>query len=366
MKKKYIIFSMFLLISYNLFSQQTIGVLDITPRQGVSEQEAEIVTDFVFAALYQYGSDKYSIISRQNREKILTEHAFLYSGFSDDTSSALEAGKYLSADYVVIGTFTKFGSRYYISLQLVDVNTTKVIGSAREGADNLDVIASTAIEICVAGLFGESFKSVENPSYTDTEKITMSLGLVAYYPFKGNANDESGNRNHGVIYGVTLTEDRFGNQNSAYHFDGVNDKIITNEKNFAANNNLTVSLWLKPNPNNRNLYCIMCSDFGIFNYRNEVGIAISLPDTNNAAANINNTGQWIHFVGTYDGRFIKAYINGKFVNQQRHSGNLSDPNMPLTFGYFHREFWAGQLDDIRIYNRVLSESEVSQLFEIER
>ncbi|TGO02755.1 hypothetical protein PN36_19610 [Candidatus Thiomargarita nelsonii] len=54
----------------------------------------------------------------------------------------------------------------------------------------------------------------------------LSDGLVAYYPFSGNANDESGNENHGTVNGVSLTIDRFGSPNSAYNFDG-NDYIQT-------------------------------------------------------------------------------------------------------------------------------------------
>ena len=53
----------------------------------------------------------------------------------------------------------------------------------------------------------------------------LSDGLVAYYPFNGKANDESGNGNHGTVNGATLAEDRFGNVDSAYNFDGVNDYI---------------------------------------------------------------------------------------------------------------------------------------------
>lgn len=48
-------------------------------------------------------------------------------------------------------------------------------------------------------------------------------GLVGFWSFTGNANDESGNENHGTVHGATLTEDRFGNMNSAYSFDGVDD-----------------------------------------------------------------------------------------------------------------------------------------------
>ena len=56
--------------------------------------------------------------------------------------------------------------------------------------------------------------SQDLPSYVPTD------GLVAYYPFNGNANDESGNGNHGTVNGATLTTDRDGNENSSYSFDG--------------------------------------------------------------------------------------------------------------------------------------------------
>lgn len=56
-------------------------------------------------------------------------------------------------------------------------------------------------------------------------------GLVAYYPFNGNANDQTINGNHGIVSGATLTADRFGNPNNAYHFDGINDDITGSVNN---------------------------------------------------------------------------------------------------------------------------------------
>ncbi len=53
----------------------------------------------------------------------------------------------------------------------------------------------------------------------------LNDGLIAYYPFNGDANDESGNGNNGTVYGATLTMDRFGNTSSAYSFDGINEYI---------------------------------------------------------------------------------------------------------------------------------------------
>ena len=57
-----------------------------------------------------------------------------------------------------------------------------------------------------------------------------SNGLVGYWPFNGNANDQSGNGNNGVVNGVSLTTDRFGNTNSAYSFDGNSNYITVTRK----------------------------------------------------------------------------------------------------------------------------------------
>jgi hypothetical protein len=69
---------------------------------------------------------------------------------------------------------------------------------------------------------------------------------VAYYPFNGNANDESGNNYHGVVYGTTLTTDRFGNMNSAFHFQDEYDYITVNYPVIKLlNTSFTISAWVK-------------------------------------------------------------------------------------------------------------------------
>src|SRR5262245_47835685 len=57
-------------------------------------------------------------------------------------------------------------------------------------------------------------------------QVNLTQGLVAYYPFNGNANDASGNGNNGLLQnGVTFTADKYNNPNNAVHFDGINDFI---------------------------------------------------------------------------------------------------------------------------------------------
>ena len=77
-------------------------------------------------------------------------------------------------------------------------------------------------------------------------------GLVAYYPFNGNADDDSGNGKNGTVMGATLTTDRFGNANSAFSFDGVDDYIDIGS--FPINfDYTTVSFWIKTTKGLNNL-----------------------------------------------------------------------------------------------------------------
>ncbi|KAA3631919.1 MAG: hypothetical protein DWQ02_15565, partial [Bacteroidetes bacterium] len=73
-----------------------------------------------------------------------------------------------------------------------------------------------------------------------TENLILSL------PFNGNALDESGNLNHGEVNGANLTTDRFGNEYSAYAFDGMDDYIIIENNNINQTTEATFSFWFSP------------------------------------------------------------------------------------------------------------------------
>lgn len=72
---------------------------------------------------------------------------------------------------------------------------------------------------CIAKVVGQV------PSFIPTN------GLVGWWPFNGNSNDESGSGNNGTGYGATLTTDRFGNANSANSFNGVANYILVPDSN---------------------------------------------------------------------------------------------------------------------------------------
>ena len=78
------------------------------------------------------------------------------------------------------------------------------------------------------------------PSYVPTN------GLVGWWPFNGNANDESGNGKNGIVKGATLTKDRFGNINAAYKFNGESSVTLSNFNSIIGNSAFSVSFWVKP------------------------------------------------------------------------------------------------------------------------
>jgi len=93
-----------------------------------------------------------------------------------------------------------------------------------------------------------SFNLAQIDSITFTVQYDTTVptqGLVAYYPFNGNANDESGNGNNGIDSGATLTTDRFGNANKAYWFNGTSNYIeVSDNPILRFSNSFSISLWV--------------------------------------------------------------------------------------------------------------------------
>ncbi|MBK9288585.1 MAG: LamG domain-containing protein [Flavobacteriales bacterium] len=159
------------------------------------------------------------------------------------------------------------------------------------------------------------------PSYVPTN------GLVGWWPFSGNANDESGTGNNGVVFGPTLALDRFGNVNQAYGFNGLSDYIeIMDDASLDLENELSISVWFNTNDYTLPQYIINKSSNGTSdswlldlsaNPVNESeirmlvgGLTSNLPYSDPI---IFSNGQWYHVLCTYDLQFVRFYVNGALV-----------------------------------------------------
>jgi hypothetical protein len=187
---------LFLCFTNIAFSQNlpTLGIMDMIPAEGVSESGASILTDIVFDTVFELGGDRYYIIDRQNRDELLSEQQFALSDLSDELGGALEAGKYLSADYILISSFAKLGSYYYVTFKIVNVSTSLVESSARAKTEDLDNIEdsiytsiSDLLNIEVENLVAEEASNEKlkkilstKPTYANINKIPENERIQLY------------------------------------------------------------------------------------------------------------------------------------------------------------------------------------------
>jgi hypothetical protein len=214
---------------------------------------------------------------------------------------------------------------------------------------------------------------------------SLTNGLVAYYPFNGNASDASGNGNNGTVSGATLTQNMFGMSNSAYSFDGVSDYISIPDFPQADANQLTVSVWLKAYswtniPTPAQLYVDIlgkddyqpgtrqwvCQGTRVGQIRWAVFTSTGEYDLDSISEL--QTNQWYQVVMVWDGTNSSVYINGVFDSSLSAPGTLVQGNAPVRLGgnpVDVQEFLHGNMTDVRIYDLALSSDEVLQLFQNE-
>jgi hypothetical protein len=195
--------------------------------------------------------------------------------------------------------------------------------------------------------------------------------LIAHYSFDGNANDMSGNENHGIVDGAILTDDRDGIQNSAYIFDGMDDYIsIQNYENFNNLSAFTITGWIYP-MDFSSYGCIISKvlpnrDFDLKLYNGR----LSLEFYNNFQYYVCRMDDqlpldtWTFITGIWDGNNLKIYINSDHIKTSDFSG--FSPAWTGTVLQIGRqsgiEAYNGKIDEVRIYKRVLSEEEIQLLY----
>ena len=211
------------------------------------------------------------------------------------------------------------------------------------------------------------------PSYIPTS------GLVGWWPFTGNVNDESGNGNNGINSGATLSSDRFGSINSAYSFNGTSNEISITDSLLNLVSDFTISCWMNSSNTAKIQQCI-------FNSINHTGFVVELNNGNippnklmygvgpaNAfwdliyAQGTYNQFQnniWYHIVFVKSGTLYSLYQNNQFDGSSVVSASTGyNQSVGLRIGSTGgSEFFKGKIDDIGIWNRALTQLEISALY----
>ena len=129
------------------------------------------------------------------------------------------------------------------------LTTTLLAALTLSGFESNAASANTPPPARVPGL--DLVKEEPRTSSNKSDKLEEDLtdGLVAHYPFSGDANDQSGNENHLSVHGASLSTDRFGMTDSAYSFDGKDDYLFADLND--RKGDFSLSLWARQTMLNR-------------------------------------------------------------------------------------------------------------------
>jgi hypothetical protein len=236
------------------------------------------------------------------------------------------------------------------------------------------------------------------PTSQPTVRVSSSLknGLVAYYPFDGNADDNSGNGNHGVVHGgATLVTDRFGNSKNAYSFDGTSGYIEVAGQQFNFVNNMSISFWINPTPTQTDWYNILNKSLwngtmvGGFSLHQNSGLLNNITFCFTHSANSGycsewhqnelpsvhlKTNCWNHFVLTKSNDLVTVFLDTKVVLTTHlwFSTIKSNQNLPLMIGAANsgvtfpatrvNGYFRGSIDELMLFNRVISAKEMQSIY----
>lgn len=210
--------------------------------------------------------------------------------------------------------------------------------------------------------------------------------LLLYYSFSGNALDSSGNGFHGTVNGPTLVPDRFGNPNSAYFFDGVNDFIeLPNVSDLKPDLSVSFSFWAKL----KSLNQLDNQFFSTSASSHYSGCTFNTTSSGSGGLNVNfydnlggsgsnnrrtKTGavgfainEWYHIVGIINGATdMEIYVNGVLFSgyHSGSGGNLGYSSIAGAIGKTRPSgaFHWGTIDDFAYYNKALTYCEVQMLY----
>ncbi len=231
-------------------------------------------------------------------------------------------------------------------------------------------LGATGLEFCEGADARQ--RLIDDYGWTFTGDDFACDGLISYYPFSGNAMDSTNNNNDGTVNGAVLTTDRFGNANSAYFFDGVDDYIFNASPTSLDNQDHTVAAWVQSKKAGfqgiagliggagNNGYYLNINSAGNYAMLEGNGTTWGYAVSNDVYQNDN---QWHFVVSTRTGGIAKIYVDG-ILQDGSTAETMSCAACELVIGYSTSasQYFGGSLDDIRIYSRALSDSEIKGLY----
>ena len=256
--------------------------------------------------------------------------------------------------------------------------TTKPLGMGYDPIDVANYFNGSLDEVM---LFNTALTDAQIAALYTAQSIapTIANGLVANYGFAGSGRDSASFANHAVLNNVKETTDRFGFGSKAYSFNGTSSYISASNATQLNSPLTTISFWVKvkalpaqgeafllSNGGYQDRWKISLPSHGkvVFTTNETSGIS----DMDAGDGNALTVGVWKHIVMTHDGAKDKIFIDGVKKAEKAVVGNLNTTTRPFGMGYDpidKNNFFNGSLDEVQIYNYVLTEAEVSALYTVQ-
>jgi hypothetical protein len=263
-----------------------------------------------------------------------------------------------------------------MSLQEVPVN---VEISNRAFWANLDSMVPTSTPYPSAPTGTPNTNEVKNLSVPDATQtpgqpstgVNLSNGLIAHFPFSGNAQDQSGNQNDLENRGAVLTEDRFGIKDSAFSFDGKESHLFGDIED--RKGDFSIFLWAKAEDVEQSRFRSVINVFDKTpGSKDTCQIHISggrYPTYQFYSSNPESfalvSTDWQHLGVTVSGKVIRFYENGEPVYSQELEGGAANSFSNLIIGKNRHggSKYHGSIDDVYAYDRAVNDDEVARIFD---
>ena len=241
------------------------------------------------------------------------------------------------------------------------------------------------VRIYNRALTSVEIKAVYNISCSIKLFPPLNNSLVAYYPFNGNAQDASGNGHDGTVGGAVLSVDRFGYDNKAYNFDGASSYIKISATSDLTPSYLSVAVWARRLCNTqgaswqRIVSTQSDSRYIIAWFNNTIRGCISTLASTQLCLDSNPVvdNNWHHIILNYEDGSQSLYVDGQLSKQQVVFGPIAGYTAQWIgigadgwygwvinggWGYYTNSYFCGIVDEVRIYNRALTFSEMLALY----
>jgi hypothetical protein len=205
-----------------------------------------------------------------------------------------------------------------------------------------------------------------------TSTLPPFTGLMAAYALNEGTgttvNDSSGNGNTGTISGATwVSQGKYG---AALNFDGTNDLVvIPGSASLNVSSAMTLAAWIYPTANQSGWRTVLQREVDAYFLNASSNAGARRPagggTFNGVAVHVGGptaspVNAWTHLALTYDGTFLRLYVNGNQVATKAATGSIETNSSPLRIGgnVPYGEFFKGRVDEIRIYDRALGQAEI--------